>query len=316
MSNITIFSDASTGVSTYKRETKLADKINVGSALNRIQLNTNGTFKRLVNGEQVGKAVKGAIDVVIVDMLSDVSRAYYAGKYDPSAPPSLPDCWSNLGKAPEPSAPRKQATSCGDCRMNVKGSGEMGGRACRFQRRLAVLLVGDASGDLYQINIPAKSLFGKGTGNVHPFESYKKYLVAAGEAPDTVVTRIMYNDEADTMEVQFQPVRHLSPQEGALVDAAQASGEAEKYVALTVGAAQGAKAPAPALVAAAPVSANASAAMFADDDEDEEEAPPAEPVKRASKKAAAAPVEDKPALSSVMNKWLDDDGDDADDTPF
>lgn len=319
MSNIVIFSDANTGVATYKRESKLADKMgSAGTSLRRIQLNTNGTFKRIVDGQQMGKAAKGAIDVIIVDLLPDVSRTFYAGKYDPNAAPALPDCWSNLGKKPEESASRPQATSCSTCPKNVEGSGENGrGRACRFQRRLAVLLVGDPNpGYVYQINIPAKSLFGKGVGNVHPFESYKKYLMAAGEAVDTVVTRIMYNDDADTMEVQFQPVRHLSPEEGALVDAAQADPETERYIQLTVGAAQGATAPAS--VAAAPVSTNASASLFASDDDDEEEeeeaAPPPEPVKRASKKAAA-PVEAKPELASVMSSWLDDDADDADE-PF
>lgn len=319
MSNIAIFADANTGVATYKRESKLADKMGTaGGSLRRIQLNTNGTFKRIVNGDQIGKAAKGAVDVIIVDMLPDVSRTYYAGKYDPNAAPTLPDCWSNLGKKPEEGAPRPQAASCDKCPKNVEGSGDNGrGRACRFQRRLAVLLVGDSSGEVYQINIPAKSLFSKGVGNVHGFESYKKFLLAAGESVDTVVTRIMYNDDADTMEVRFQPVRHLSPQEGALVDAAQDDPETERYIQLTVAAGQGAKAPAP--VAAAATSVNASAALFSSDDEEEEEeaapAPPPEPVKRASKKASTT-VEAKPELASVMSSWLDDDADEDSDVPF
>lgn len=323
MSNIAIFADANTGVATYKRQSKLADKMgSSGSSLRRIQLNNKGTFRRIINGEPFGKAAADAIDVIIVDLLPEVSRTFYAGTYDPDAPPTLPDCWSNLGKTPEPGVPNAQATSCDKCPKNVEGSDARGkGRACRFQRRLAVLIVGDPSGDVYQINIPAKSLFGKGVGNVHPFESYKKFLVAAGEGVDTVVTRIMYDKEAEGLEVRFQPIRHLSPEEGALVDAAQADPETADYIQLTVAAGQGAKAAAPAApapsITAETTTINASAAMFADDDEDEDEveAPPpaapaaaAEPTKRASKKAAP-PVAAKPDLTSVLGNWLSDDDD-------
>jgi len=56
MSNITIFEEQS-GFATVKRESRLADKISSGSSLRRIQTNTNGTFKRIVGGEQIGKAV-------------------------------------------------------------------------------------------------------------------------------------------------------------------------------------------------------------------------------------------------------------------
>ena len=324
MSNITIFSDASTDVATYKRESKLADKMgSSGSSLRRIQLNNKGTFRRIINGEPFGKAAADAIDVIIVDLLPEVSRTFYAGTYDPDAPPTLPDCWSNLGKTPEPNVPNAQATSCDKCPKNVEGSDARGkGRACRFQRRLAVLIVGDKSGEVYQISIPAKSLFRKGVGNVHGFESYKKFLVAAGEAVDTVVTRIMYDKEVEGLEVQFQPIRHLSPDEGALVDVVQADPETEKYIQLTVAAGQGAKATAPAapapsiMVETTPI--NASAAMFADDDDEDEEVgvpPPAapvaaaEPTKRASKKAAA-PVAEKPDLTSVLGSWLSDDDED------
>lgn len=331
MSNIAIFADANTGVATYKRESRLTDKMGTSSSLRRIQLSNKGTFKRIVNGEQAGGVARDSADFIIVDLLPDVSRQYYEDGYDPNVPGTLPDCWSNLGREPEPGAPRKQAASCDKCPMNVEGSGANGkGRACRFQRRLAVLVVGENTGDIYQINIPSKSLFGKGVGNVHGFESYKKFLVANGEGVDTVVTRIIYNPDAPELEVRFQPVRHLSEEEGRLVDAAQASGETEKYIQLTVAAGQGAAAPAAkpapaASIMAEPAPTNASAAMLAGgaEEEDEDEAPfvvapapaapapAAEPVKRASKKQEA-PVAAKPELAAVLGSWLSDDSGDED----
>ena len=82
MSNITIFEEQS-GFATVKRESRLADKISSGSSLRRIQTNTNGTFKRIVGGEQIGKAVPHEINIIVVDMLKEVSREYYASDYDP-----------------------------------------------------------------------------------------------------------------------------------------------------------------------------------------------------------------------------------------
>jgi hypothetical protein len=94
--------------------------------------------------------------------------------------------------------------------------------------------------------------------------------------------------------------------EAGFVDQAQDDPATEKYTMLTVGAVDGAKAPAaqskPLALEAAPAAAPAN--PFGDDDEDET---PAEPAKRASKPKATAEV--KPELSSVLNQWLDDDGD-------
>ena len=118
-----------------------------GGTSRRVQTNTNGTFKRLVNGEQIGDAVRGDIDVIIVHALPKVSRVFYAGAYDPNAKPTLPDCWSNNGDIPEAAAGNKQGLNCVSCPKNVVGSGSNGkGRACRYQRRVAVILPTDSTG--------------------------------------------------------------------------------------------------------------------------------------------------------------------------
>jgi hypothetical protein len=194
-----------------------------------------------VNGEQIGNAVRGEVDVVIVNLLEKVSRIYYKDKFDPSKEATLPNCWSNLGDKPEEGSADKQSTSCITCKQNVKGSGENGGRACRYQRRLSVLLAGDDSGDVYQLNIPAKSLFGKGVNNCHPFESYVKYLLANGEGIDSVVTNVAFDANADTMELVFTPVRHLTDEEHDVVAEAKATPEASMYTSITVAQASGVK---------------------------------------------------------------------------
>ena len=290
MSNaVSIFEDKS-GLATVRRESKLADKMGSGGgSLRRIALNTNGTFRRIVGGEQIGKAIPHELNIIIVDLLKDVSRVYYEGEYDPDAKPSAPDCFSNLGDKPDVNAKDAQASACSSCPQNVVGSGIKGkGKACRFQRRLAVLAVGDPKGEVYQLAVPAKSLFGKGVGNEHPFESYKNFLRANGEGCDTVVTKVMYDLDADTMELKFKAVRHLTEAEVELVEAAQADPETQRYVVLTASNPEAAK--------------SKPKSVFADEATVED----AKPIKRASKKQEEDPAPKK-KLADVINQWGDED---------
>lgn len=299
MSNVTIFEEG-TSLSTVKRTSRIADKISSGSGLRRIATNTNGTFKRIVGGEQIGRAVPHEINVIVVDMLRDVSREYYSSEYDPEGKASLPNCWSADGRTPDPKASDQQAPSCATCPMNVDGSGAKGrGKACRFKRRIAVLAEGDPSGEVYQMSLAAKSLFGKGVGNTHPFESYCNYLKANGEAPDTVVTKVMYDTEADTLTLKFKAVRHLTQEEADLVDNAFADPDTQRYIKLTAAEMDG--------VTAAPAKAiEAPKKSVFDEPEEAEEEEVAAPVKRTSKKSAPeeAPAEDKD-LASLIEEWDD-----------
>ena len=234
MSNeVTIFKDNRVTVSG-PRESALTGVFEQGRlTTRRIQANINGTFRRIVNGEQIGSAVKGEVDVVIINALPKPSRIFYKDKYDPAKEATLPNCWSNDGDTPEDGVPDPQGFDCNSCPQNIKGSGENGSRACRFQRRLAVLVVGDDAGDVYQMNIPAKSLFGKGTGNEHPFESYVRYVTANNEALDNIVTRVSFNSESTTMELIFSAQRHITDEEYELVKAARAKPEFGMYIRLT-----------------------------------------------------------------------------------
>ena len=308
MSNLTIFKQQGAVSTAAKRElSDLAKSLATTSNVRRIATNTNGTFKRIINGEQIGKAIRGEFNAIIVDALPKVSRTFYAGKYDPDAKPTLPDCWSNLGDKPEAAAGNPQASNCASCPQNVVGSGENGkGRACRFQRRIAILLEGDDSGDVYQFNVPAKSLFGKGSGNVHPFESYVKFLIANGESPDTVVTNIAYNLDAETMELQFTPMRGISDAEYELVKAARNDPATRQMIVLTVAAQD--QAGERAKAATKPVEEEKPKIVYSDEPDDEDEIVE-EPKKRASKKSEA-PVAEQKDLASVLNAWGDDDEDD------
>lgn len=309
MSNITIFEESS-NLPTVKRESRRMDRMmsGSGSTMRRIQLSNGRTFKRIVAGEQIGKAVPNQLDVIVVDWLAEPSRKFYAAAYDKDAKATLPDCWSNDGVTPEAGAKNKQHNSCAACPKNVKGSGTGGkGKACRYERRLAILVAGDPSGDVYQIAIPGASLFSDNDGNVYGFEGYKKFLFANDEALDTVVTRIIYDAEADTAKVGFKAVRHLTEVEAGFVDAAQDDPETERYTKLTVGAVDGAKAAAPAPKALA-IEAAPSTPVADPFGDDEEEVVEAAPAKRASKPKATAEV--KPELADALKGFLDDEDED------
>ena len=94
MSNVAIFKQQNAvAVSSGRELSDFAKSLASSTTSRRIQTNTNGTFKRIINGEQIGNAIRGEINLIIVDALPKVSRIYYKEKYDPNGEPTLPNCW-------------------------------------------------------------------------------------------------------------------------------------------------------------------------------------------------------------------------------
>lgn len=288
MSNISIFTqETSPVVGREMSELSKALSDSGGGTTRRITM-SKGVFRRIVNGKEAGKVKDGHLNVIVVNALPKVSRQFYATAFDPDATPTLPDCWSNLGDVPDPKAANAQSANCTTCPQNIDGSGTNGkGRACRFNRRIAVLLENDMSGDIYQFNIPAKSLFGKGVGNTHPFESYTKFLPANGESIDRIITQISF-DENETADVlKFTPVRHLTDEEITVVESAQSSQESKRVIQLTVAQQDG-------VVKLPP----AAKVIFEPETIDE-------PVVKRAKKAEVPPAAAKANLADVVNAWSD-----------
>jgi hypothetical protein len=292
MSNISIFqqqNSVATNREVSELSKSLADSGGNGGTTRRITM-SKGVFRRIVNGKEAGKVKDGFLNVIIINALPKVSRQFYATAFDPDAAPTLPDCWSNLGDVPDPKAANAQSASCATCPQNIDGSGTNGkGRACRFNRRIAVVLENDMSGDIYQFNIPAKSLFGKGVGNTHPFESYTKFLPANGESIDRIVTQIAF-DENETADVlKFTPVRHLTDEEIDVVEAAQSTQECKRVIQLTVAQQDG-------VVKLPPAAAKAPVEVEEEVDE---------PVVKRTKKAEVPPAAPKAKLADVVSAWSD-----------
>jgi hypothetical protein len=115
-------------------------------------------------------------------------------------------------------------------------------------------------------------------------------------------------DENETGDVlKFTAVRHLTDDEIDLVETAQKSVEAKRFVQLTAAAVDGVKKlPAAVPVQAAPVVQQAApkGPQFAAEDEDEPAA--AEPVKRASKKSEPEVPAPKKNLADVVSAWAEE----------
>lgn len=255
----------------------------------------NGIFRKVVGGEEMGK-VKGNLNAIIVNASPKVGRIFYLKQWTPDAEPSAPDCFSNDGNAPDAGATNPQADRCDACPQNVKGSGQGNSKACRYSQRLAMVLEEDfgtsLEGEVYQMNLASKSLFGDSRGdNTHTFNNYTKYLANNGKSLDYVVTQLSFNEDNDNQSVLFTPVRFINKAEYAVTATVGSKPEVQKMVTMTpYQADMSGRAP---KLEAPKAAAPAQAAV-------------AEPVKRESKKAEPTPTT-KADLNSVLKAWTDEE---------
>lgn len=203
-----------------------------GSGLRRISLR-GGRFREMVNGDQVNVKNDGFINAIIVNA-APISRTFYSGQYDPENP-SAPTCWSPDTDAPDSAVPaeQRQAKRCMDCKQNVKGSGQGESRACRYQQRIAVLLEGDME-NVYQLQLPATSVFGKPVDGKMGMQAYAQYLRAHKTPSIAVVTQMYFDENSDTPRLFFKPVRPLEEAELEQAIKARDSEDAIRAITLTV----------------------------------------------------------------------------------
>jgi len=250
----------------------------------------------IVGGDEIAKNEERAMNIVIVNAAQHVARAYYDEDYvkGESKPPL---CASGDGKTPDENSVDAQSASCATCAQNIAGSGKNGTRACRFNQRFAVLLENDLAGNVYRLQLPATSLFGKPDGDKMPLLAYAKFLAGHGVPMSGVVTEARFDTSESVAVLKFRAVRPLTQPEVATARAQGASDEAVQAIEFKL--APPKEAPAlPATFAKAPAKA-APAAAEAD------EAPAKEPVKRAAKKAE--PVAEPKDVQDVLDAWGTDD---------
>lgn len=263
---------------------ELTKSLGGAGGMKRISIR-GSVFRMMVNGEEIAKNENRAMNVVVVNGTKYVARKFYAGSYTPgeTAPP---DCWSNDGLTPDASIEAPQHANCEGCPQNIKGSGQKDSRACRFEKRLAVVLADDIKGSVYQLILPSKSYFGKGDQDHMPFEQYAKYVASQGYNINMIVTEMKFDSDSESPKLIFKPIGFLNREQWEVAKSQGQTPEAKNAVIQTASQTDKPKA------IAAPAKAEAPEV--------------AEPVKKTSKKAAEAPTEKKD-LASVMAGWATDD---------
>ena len=174
-----------------------------------------GKFTTYSDGEQEVLPYD-SVNVIIVNAAL-VSRSYYGNQFDPNKS-TAPVCWSDDTQRPSPNVPENnvQARRCMDCTQNVRGSGEYGSRACRFQQRLAVVFEGNLE-EVYQLQIPASSIFGRVVDGNMGMQEYARHLAAHGTSVIAVVTNIYFDKDSVVPKLYFKPMRPVDVDTGLKV---------------------------------------------------------------------------------------------------
>jgi hypothetical protein len=297
MSEMTLFSKAGNSLPAHLQNLQLDETTKAlmgGSSTGGRRISIRGNvFRMMVDGKEIAQNEDRAMNIIVAAANPNVSRTFYEGTYQ-EGQSTAPSCWSNDGVAPDIKSDSPQASKCASCPQNIKGSGQGDSRACRFSQRLAVVLENDIRGDIYQLTLPAQSIFGAAENGKMPLQTYAKFLGGHGLPITAVVTEMRFDTASATPRLTFKAVRPLDPEElGAVQDKGQ-SAEAKAAIASTVATMDNVKKAAPVAVAA-PV---APAAKATPKVEAEEVEGSEEPTKRAKK---AAPKD----VTDILDDWAE-----------
>lgn len=210
-----------------------------GPSLPRISIR-GSRFRRIIGGEQVEVSNSNAMNIIVVNF-SPVVRTYYEGSYDPDKP-MAPACWSDdaqgKNKVPSKNVPEPQHVNCLDCPKNMKGSGQGDSRACKYSQRFAVVIEGQTD-TVYQLSVPATSLFGEAENGRMPMMAYGGLLKANGSPIQALVTEMSFDENSDTPKLFFRPVRALEVDEFEQIMGMQDTPEVKNCIEMTVSQADG-----------------------------------------------------------------------------
>lgn len=235
MSNVSLFKG---GLPSYLQTVELDETTKAlmggGGGSKRISIR-GGVFRMIVDGEEVAKNEDRSMNIVIVRAQPKVGRTFYEGTYVEGGEVKPPSCWSHDGVAPDASVKSPQSPQCATCPQNIKGSGQGDSRACRYSQRIAVVLENDIEGNVYQVSLPAKSIFGKPTSeDKMPMQAYVKYLAGHRTPVGAVVTQMRFDTSEAVPVLKFRAIRPLEEAEYLACREQAASPDAEAAVTMTV----------------------------------------------------------------------------------
>lgn len=262
-----------------------------------------GAFRMIVGGKEVAVSEDRSMNIIIIRAAEHNSRTFYDGAYV-KGQKAKPACWSDDSKVPHADVKNPQAKSCMECPQNIKGSGNSGeSRACRFSRRIAVLLENDTQGDIYAMSIPAASIFAEGEGRKMGLQQYGRFLGSHGVDVTAVVTEMRFDTASTAPKLVFSASRPLDEAEFATVQQRKDEPAAIDAVTMLVSQLDGDAevAPAPAPVAAPAPAAPAPAAKKSPFQVKKAAAEVEEPAVRETPKAVV------PDVGNILAQWGDSD---------
>lgn len=308
MSNVALFNSGA-GLPAYLKSIELDETTknlagSTGAGGKRISIK-GGVFRMLVNGEEIAVNEERAMNVIVINS-SPVGRTFYEGTYSEGEAAKPPACWSSDGTKPNSDVKAPQANTCMSCPQNIKGSGQGESRACRYNQRLAVLLEGDVDGDIFQLQLPATSIFGSADqGQKMPMQAYARFLAQYKIPVGAVVTEMRFDTASATPKLTFSATRPLTEAEYQVCKDRGMEDEAKRAVTMTVSQTDGVKddgeqfAPEPAKLEAKPVAAPKAKPVAKPAPAPVEEDVIEEPVKVA-KNAEAAPASE---ITDLLDEW-------------
>jgi hypothetical protein len=94
-------------------------------------------------------------------------------------------------------------------------------------------LENDIRGDVYQLTLPAQSIFGAVENGKMPLQAYAKFLGSHGLPVTAVVTEMRFDTASATPRLTFKAVRPLNEEELALTQEKGQSADAKAAIAAT-----------------------------------------------------------------------------------
>tara|TARA_R110000822_G_scaffold14327_10_gene50599 strand:- start:7918 stop:8826 length:909 start_codon:yes stop_codon:yes gene_type:complete len=302
MTNVTLFAgNELVNTDLFKSLQNINDNLLSGSNVDtrrRISLN-GGKFRLMENGEQVLMSRENNLNCIIVNAAT-ISRTYYSGVYD-AHNPTPPKCWSSNTNAPSLQVPveNRQASRCMDCPQNIKGSGQGESRACRFSQRIAVVLEGDLN-KVYQLQLPATSIFGDAKDGNLPMQAYARFLNAHNTPVISIITNIRFDENSSTPKLLFKAIRPLDEEELKKAIEMKSHSDTMKAITMTVAQTDGVREKEVVAIQVEKTSEKTTEkSIFSSVDD-----APVEEPKKVVKKPAPKEVVDQ-NLASVLDNWDD-----------
>lgn len=304
MSNLTLFS-GNASVPDYLRADDDVTKSLAGQSSAKSISIKGGVWRMISGGEEIAKNEDRALNMIIVAAAKSNSRTFFQGKYEEGKDVG-PTCWSADGIAPNEEVPaeQRQCSTCAQCPQNIEGSGEGKSRACRFSRRLAVVMESDIGGDIYRLQLPAKSIFGKPVDGKMSLQAYANFLSGHGVPISGVVTEARFDTGEAVPVLRFKALRPLTRDEWELAKVQGQSDDARRAIEFKFSAKADKAAALPAAFVQSPAAVETRAQAPAAEPVAEEVA---EPVKRAKKSAPAVEPTEKPSVAAILSDWSTDD---------